>query len=400
MTSTPRRVRNASRRLTRILVLVGAAVTGGLLASAAVSAAAGYFVRRLLAPVRQKVDDTEVLSVGPGTVTIRASDQTVAAGRYGLYIDGRATHLRLGEVIRADGPTVTRTLTAVDHGSMRVGPARWDQYYYCGTPESALGLAHEVVELATSVGSLPAWLVSAADRPSTTWAVHIHGRGATREECLRGLGAFHRLGIDSIVPSYRNDVDTPVIPGGRYHLGDTEWMDVEVAVRYALAHGADRVVVVGWSMGGAIALQLLSRSRTGARIAGLILDAPVVDWQDVLDHQARVNRLPVWVARLGLAALAQRQASALFGVEGPVDLRRFDWVARSNELRTPMLVIHSDDDEFVPSGPSRALAAARPDIVTHAAFRGAFHTMEWNVDPLRWDGLVEDFVATLGWSPT
>jgi len=393
--ANPRRIRRASRRLTRILVLVGAAVTGALLASVAVSASAGYFVRRLLVPVRQKVDDTEVLSVGPGTVTIRASDETVAGGRYGLFIGGRATHLQLGEVIRADGPTVTRTLTAVDMGSMRVGPARWDQYYFAGNPDSALGLGFEAVDLDTAVGKLPAWVVPSGPVPSRTWAVHIHGRGATREECLRGLTVFHRLDIDSVVPSYRNDIDTPVIPGGRYHLGDTEWADVEPAVRLALARGADRVVVVGWSMGGAIGLQLLSRSRTAGRIAGLVLDAPVLDWQNVLDHQARVNRLPVWVARLGLAALAQKQAGALFGVEGPVDLTRFDWVARANELRTPMLIIHSDDDEFVPSGPSRALANARPDIVTLASFRGAYHTKEWNIDPERWEALVEEFVTKL-----
>ena len=200
------------------------------------------------------------------------------------------------------------------------------------------------------------------------------------------------MGIPSIVPSYRNDADTPVIPGGRYHLGDTEWRDVEAAVRLALSRGAESVIVVGWSMGGAVALQLMSRSRTAGRVTGLVLDAPVIDWQDVLDHQARVNRVPVWVARLGLAALAQRQATRLFGVEGPVDLRRFDWVARANELRVPMLLIHSDDDDFVPSRQSRALAQARPDLVTLVSYRGADHTCEWNVDPDRWEGAVETFV--------
>jgi hypothetical protein len=281
---------------------------------------------------------------------------------------------------------------------MRVGPARWDAYYYCGTPESALGLAHEVVDLDTDIGHLPAWVVPGAAGGDLAahglWAVHVHGRGATREECLRGLPVLHRLGVPSVVPSYRNDSDIPELPGGRYHLGDTEWRDVEAAVRLALTRGAESVVVVGWSMGGAVTLQLLSRSRTAARVVGVVLDAPVVDWQDVLDHQARVNRVPVWVARLGLAALAQRQATRLFGVEGPVDLRRFDWVARANELRTPMLLVHSDDDDFVPSRRSRALAEARPDLVTLVSYRGAKHTCEWNMDPDRWEAAVEAFVRS------
>jgi hypothetical protein len=381
-----------------LLVLSGSATVGAALTSLAVSATAGYFVRRLLAPVRDKADDTEVLSVGPGTVTLRASDETVATGRYGLHVGAGVTHLRLGEVVRADGPTVTRQLVAVDHGTMRVGPARWDVAYHSGTPEAALGLAHEDVEIETDVGSLPAWVVpgdSAVGTPDALWSVHVHGRGATRQECLRGLPVFHRLGISSIVPSYRNDADVPELPGGRYHLGDTEWRDLEAAIRLALSRGARAVVIVGWSMGAAVAFQLLSRSRTAAAVVGLVLDAPVVDWRDVLDHQARVNRVPVWVARLGLAALAQRQATRLFGVEGPVDLRRFDWVARANELRTPILAIHSDDDDFVPSGPTQALARARPDLVTHVPYRGARHTSEWNLDPDRWEAIVADFVRTL-----
>jgi hypothetical protein len=63
-------------------------------------------------------------------------------------------------------------------------------------------------------------------------------------------------------------------------------------------------------------------------------------------------------------------------------------------LRTPLLIIHSDDDDFVPSRQSRALAQARPDLVTLVSYRGADHTCEWNVAPDRWDGHVESFVRS------
>ncbi len=391
------RRRSAAAALATALVVGGTALGAGLLFSALVSAVAAYFVRRVLTPDRLKPDDTEVLSVGPGTVTLRATDETVARGRFGLRLQGGTSHALLGEVIRADGPTVTRELVEVD-GPMKVGPARWNPYYYAGQPMSALGLPYEDVVLEGEVGPLPAWVVPPREGPvSDVWAVLVHGRGATREECLRAVPVLHRMGVPSVVPSYRNDADAPALPGGRYHLGDTEWADVEHAVRLAMRRGATGVVLVGWSMGGAIVLQLLSRSRLLHVVRAVVLDAPVVSWADVLDHQARVNRVPVWVARLGLELLGRKQADRLFGVEGPVELDRFDWVARANELRHRMLVVHSDDDEFVPSGPTRRLAQARPDLVTHVAFRGARHCQEWNVDPERWERVVEDYLrAELG----
>jgi hypothetical protein len=58
------------------------------------------------------------------------------------------------------------------------------------------------------------------------------------------------------------------------------------------------------------------------------------------------------------------------------------------ELRTPTLILHSVDDEYVPYGPSATLAEKNPDMVTFEPFSKALHTKEWNVDPERWERLV------------
>ena len=75
------------------------------------------------------------------------------------------------------------------------------------------------------------------------------------------------------------------------------------------------------------------------------------------------------------------------------DLAKTDWVRRGAELRHPVLLIHSADDEFVPCGPSRELAEARPDLVTFEEWHVARHCKEWNTDPERWERLVGDFAA-------
>lgn len=378
--------------------LTGAAVGAGiaLAAGGAVSGAATYFARRIVTPDRNRPDDVQVLSVGAGTVTLGETVETAAPGRYGLAFASGTGHARLGRVLEhdADAGTVTRELLGVDSGRLVAGPARWNQYYYAGTPSSALGIGHQDVLVTSDAGELPTWYVPPSDDAARrdVWAVLVHGRGATRDESLRALPLLHRLGMPVLVPSYRNDGVAPSTHGGRSHLGDTEWLDVEAAILHALEQGAREVVLVGWSMGGAIVLQAVSRSWTADRVRALVLDAPVVDWKVVLDHHARLNRLPRPVGRLGLRMLGHRSARRLIGVDGPVDLRRLDWVTRAAELRLPVLLINSEDDEFVPPGPSRSLALARPDLVTYVSFTGARHTKEWNVDSDRWEREVARFL--------
>lgn len=386
----------SSRRA--LIGTVAAGVTAVATSALLVVSAAAYLARRVITPDAEVPDDVEVLGVGAGSITLRAGEETVAPGRYGLWLGGGG-HARLGKVIDHDeqSRTVTRELLAVDSGVVRAGGARWNQYYFCGTPASALGLQHSDVDVETDLGPMPAWFVPPAEGvpPRETWAILVHGRGATREEALRALPVLHRVGFPALVVSYRNDRGAPRGATGRYHLGEAEWPDVEAAVLHALDNGASDVVLFGWSMGGAICLQLISRSWTADRVRALVLDAPVLDWRDVLNHHAKLHRIPHPVGRLSQAVLEQRSARRVIGVEEPLNLDRLDWVTRASELRLPILLIHSDDDEFVPSGPSRQLATARPDLVTYVPSRGARHTKEWNVDPDAWDTGVARFLLSL-----
>jgi uncharacterized protein len=388
------------RRVARLAGLAGAGAT--MAAGGALLAAAVVFARRVVtpeAPPGHRDEDIEVLGVGPASVTLLATAETTAPGRYGLWLDSGAGHARLGEVLDHDevAGTVTRRLLGVDRGRLREGPARWNQYFYAGTPIQALDLPFQQIDIAGETGPLPAWLVPPSDEVPRrdTWAILVHGRGATREECLRAVPVLHRLGFASLVVSYRNDHDLPPSGSGRYHLGESEWRDLEAAVLVAVSHGAVDVVLVGWSMGGALALQHLSRSWTADRVRALVLNAPVIDWRDVFGHHARRNGVPVPVSRLAQGLLGHGQARRLVSLQTAVPLDRFDWVARAAELRVPVLLLHSDDDEYVPSGPSHALAQARPDLVTHVPSKHARHTKEWNVDPEQWETAVARFLLGL-----
>jgi pimeloyl-ACP methyl ester carboxylesterase len=396
---SPERDPDPAPRPLRRAALAGAAVGGTAAAASGAGslAAAAYFARKALTPDPRRPDDVVVLAAGASTVTLATTVETVAPGRYGLWLDGGYGHARVGDVVSLDARrgVVERELLGVDRGYLAPGGARWNQYYYAAPPDESLGLPTERVTVDGELGAMPAWVVPAGEAGSVgeRWAVLVHGRGATREETVRAVGPLHARGWTCLAPSYRNDEGVPAGPDGRYALGLSEWRDVDAAIGYAVAHGAREVMLVGWSMGGAIALQLLDRSSHADLVSRVVLDAPVIDWGDVLAHHARAHHVPPHVGWLARSMMNRRWGHRLVGVHERVDLALTDWVRRHEELRHPVLLIHSADDEFVPVGPSRELARARPDLVTFVEWTVARHTKEWNTDPQRWEQLVGDFAG-------
>ena len=85
-------------------------------------------------------------------------------------------------------------------------------------------------------------------------------------------------------------------------------------------------------------------------------------------------------------------AGTLTGLAAPIDLEALDAVARADELDVPILLMHSEDDGFVPIDGSRRLAAVRADLVQFEVFDEAKHTRLWNHDPERWAGLLRDWL--------
>ncbi|MGB3829846.1 MAG: alpha/beta hydrolase [Ornithinimicrobium sp.] len=363
---------------------------------------ATYFARRIITPEHEKKDNVEIVAVGEATVTLRAEPHTVADGHYGLWLDRGAGHARLGDVLehdrtsrRSSEHTVVRAVLGVDFGEVKPGPARWNAYYFAGNPTSALGVKYSDVLVRSDIGDLPAWRVS-PEHDDGRWAILVHGRSARREETMRAIPVLRRLGYTSLVPMYRNDDGAPASVDGRYNLGLSEWRDVEAAIRYAVLHGARDIALVGWSMGAGIVLQTLDCSPMAGWVDKVVLDGPVIDWGDVISYQAEANNLPPLIDVLAKKLLGRKVTRRLVGIAEPIDIAVTNWVSRAHELSHPILLIHSTADDVVPYGPSKELAAARPDLVHLALWHDALHCREWNTDPERWEALVADFLGAEG----
>ncbi|WP_455904973.1 alpha/beta hydrolase family protein [Microbacterium sp.] len=351
--------------------------------------------RRVVIP-KKRPADVEILAVDTGaqTIELTRTRDTELPGRYGLFTSGTYGYVKLGAVLSADATTVRRKLlTQIEPGARVDRSAGFSGWYY-STP-SELHLPWQNVLIGSPAGPCPAWLFPGE---SSTWVVQVHGRGVTRAECLRAVPVLHAAGFPNLVVSYRNDGEAPRSRSGSYALGAAEWRDVDAAVSYALRHGAERVILMGWSMGGAVSLQTALNSGNRDRIAGLILESPVIDWRSVLRFQARAAGMRAPLPDLAMSALSVPLTARLSGAENAISFDSLDIVARADELKVPILILHSDDDGFVPADASHALQQARSDLVTMPAFSGARHTKIWNYDQIGWSDAITGWLAAQGFS--
>ena len=250
-------------------------------------------------------------------------------------------------------------------------------------PAAAYGLPFATVHVAEPLGRAPAWYVRGR---TATWAVIVHGMGAPRAEALPLLPLLHSRGFAALVITYRNDPGAPRSPDGLSHLGADEWRDLDAAVGYAVAHGAARVVLVGYSMGGEIVCNLLRRSASAGRVDAVVLDSPVLEWRGPLAAAAARTSLP-----RPLVGAAERLVSWRTGV----DLDDQDQLRYAAEFRVPMLLLQGTDDPVTPVADARAFAA-RNRSVQLVEFPDAGHADEWQSDPLRYNLAVGSFLASLG----
>src|SRR5699024_4732453 len=232
-------------------------VAAGAILGVAAAGLSGYAIARAVtAPYRGRRFTTPVRGIrssheGP-VVLLDDTAQTRQRGPYGAYLpDG--THVRFGTEAQSWGTLVARDIPpeAVSRISA-IGLLSWTGIHF-PTPESA-GLDAEDIDLDTGAGPSPAWLIPG--RSGRSWAVHIHGMGSTRAGTLRGARVAASLGLTSLVDTYRNSPEGRTYGCGRNTLGIDESDDVEAALEYAVAHGAERIILFGRSMGAIIALRL------------------------------------------------------------------------------------------------------------------------------------------------
>ncbi|MEU9387307.1 alpha/beta fold hydrolase, partial [Streptomyces sp. NPDC048279] len=277
-------------------VKVTAAAVGAVLAAGAASVAAGRFASdaALKAPPGRPLPTEPRLTVhgtAAGRITLTRDLASRRPGTYGLAGDG--SHAVVGAVLESAATTpdtVVRWLERVTHGTLETGDKVWlTPNVHVGNPGAALGLDHADIDIPGELGALPAWFVPGY---RDTWVIAVHGLGATRELAMNVMGFLHGRRLPVLALGYRGDLGAPRPPDGLNHLGESEWRDLDAAIRYAVRYGARRVVLYGWSTGATMALRAAAHSALRERVCGLILDSPVLNWEATLRALAQARHTP------------------------------------------------------------------------------------------------------------
>jgi uncharacterized protein len=370
------------RRHRRGMVLAAIALV--LIVVAAGAGVSWHFSSEVVVPEQSdRPADFTVEGLSPGRIVLSRSEDTRRPGVYGL--DWQAGHAIVGEVLSSGGDAVTRRLSAVSGYLVAGMKVALDADVYAGNPSQALGLAYANVLVPDELGPMPAWFIPART-PRGTWAIVVHGINDDPEAGLRIAPTLHRDGLPSLLITYREDLGAPRSPDGLHHMGLTEWRDLQAAARYALSHGARRLVLVGYSMGGAIVAQFMEHSALAGRVAGLVLDAPALDWKAILSFNA---------TEMGLPSFAADPVEWAIGARIDADWNNLDALAHPGDFHLPILLFHGTEDKLVPIASSDQFAKELPGWVTYYRVPHAGHTEAWNVDPGLYEQRLTAFLARI-----
>lgn len=339
-------------------------------------------------------------AVTESTISLQAAGPRQDIGHPGtIGLGWEGGYGQAGELVEVEDRLVTRSFRLLEgdpppvcpelpiEGCPKVVP---DAFAFPNGPED-VGLAHEEITYTSALGPMGAWVVPGS-RP--TWAIHVHGWTANRREAVRMLPVLHRKGLTSMIIDYRNDPGAPADPSGHYRFGLDEWRDVESAVDYALEHGAEDVICVGYSTGAAHIMSFLEQSPRADGVSGLILDAPNVILAETVRHGTRDLRIP----GLGVRAshLLIELGMWIADLRWDVDWERTNYVQRAHTIiEVPTLVFHGTSDQRVPISVSRQLQARVPGLIKLQELPAAGHVMSWNADPEAYEQTVEEFLSEL-----
>jgi pimeloyl-ACP methyl ester carboxylesterase len=227
------------------------------------------------------------------------------------------------------------------------------------TPDQT-GLKFEDVWLTTSDHlKIHGWYLPSIVTNSPA-VLFLHGNAGNVSHRLEKLSVFHSLGVATLIIDYRgygrSDACQPDEQG--------TYRDAQAAYDWLTKHH-NQIILYGESLGTAIAIDLACKAQVG----GVIIEEPFTSIAEV--GQKMFPFLPV---RL-------------------IAKTKYDTLGKMPNLRAPLLILHSHDDELFPLNHAERLLAAAPAPKRLVELRGS-HNDAFAVSADIYRHALAEFLAT------
>ena len=225
------------------------------------------------------------------------------------------------------------------------------------------------------------WYEGDDDKPT---AILFHGyRGSAYRDFCGGSALLFEKGWNVLLVDERSH---GMSEGRAITFGIKEKFDVSDWVRYVEERrGVERgIYLFGISMGAATVL-MASSLLNKKTVKGIIADCPYSSPEAIISKVMRDMKL-----KPALLMPIVRLSSLIWG---RCSLKTISATEAVTKTDIPILLIHGEDDRFVPDYMSHEIYEANKDIIRLETFPNAGHGLSFMVDNPRYRKIVDEFLA-------
>lgn len=214
--------------------------------------------------------------------------------------------------------------------------------------------------------------------------IQFHGyKGSAFRDFCGNAYLAEKLRFNALIVDQRGHGESE---GNTICFGIKERFDVLSWIGYSLYRFGEDISIIlsGVSMGSATVL-MSSNLELPQNVKGIVADCPFSTPFDIINTVCERDmhispKLAFPFLMLGARLFAKINLKSVSAVE---------CVKNSN---IPILIIHGEDDRFVPCEMSKEIYNANPDIVKLETFAGAGHGLSYMCDTERYKTILEEFL--------